>query len=101
MVVSLYVTWLTAWAVLGREPRPSLDDPKFISAWVDVPYCATVFMLVGFPIAAVVGILYSAWFGWKQGRIALLLPFVHLASWIGALALLSWDPLAVGNWFMD
>src|SRR4051812_3612396 len=27
-VLSLYITWLTAWVALGHQPRPSLDDPK-------------------------------------------------------------------------
>ena len=34
----LYATWVTAWCVLGHCPRPSLDDPKYISPVVEVPF---------------------------------------------------------------
>src|SRR5262245_3669981 len=40
-LLSLYAAWFTAWLVLGHRPRSSLDDPKFISSLVEVPYIAT------------------------------------------------------------
>ena len=48
-LASLYATWFTAWLVLGHRPRSSLDDPKFISPLVEVPYIATFLCLVGSP----------------------------------------------------
>ena len=38
LVTALYTTWLVAWAVLGHQPQPSMNDPKYISFWVDIPY---------------------------------------------------------------
>ena len=37
LVTSLYGTWLVAWAVLGHQPVPSIDDPKYISPIVSDP----------------------------------------------------------------
>src|SRR5687767_2499979 len=55
-VVSLYVTWLVAWTVLGRQPRPMLDDPKFISPIVDLPYAITALLILTIPIGLPIGI---------------------------------------------
>ena len=46
---SLYATWLTAWCGLGHRPRSSLDDPRFISPIVDVPYVLTFLLVQGVP----------------------------------------------------
>src|SRR5262249_48228957 len=47
----LYATWFTAWAVLGHRPRSSLDDPKFISPLVEVPYLSTFLLGLGVPFS--------------------------------------------------
>jgi hypothetical protein len=57
----LYATWATAWCVLGHRPRPSLDDPKFISPIVDVPYDMFAFSFtLGWMICVCTGLLLSA-----------------------------------------
>src|SRR5688572_16799494 len=55
-VVSLYVTWLVAWTVLGRQPRPMLDDPKSISPIVVLPYAITALLILTIPIGLPIGI---------------------------------------------
>ena len=59
-VVSLYplmlplcllATWLMAWLTLGHPPRSSLDDPKYISPLVDVPYLMSCLSMLVWPIS--------------------------------------------------
>ena len=104
LVASFYLTWLVAWGILGHAPRPSLDDPKFISSWLDVPYDLTALLLIGFPAAALGGVVATAWFG-SIRRLPLLTTLLMAVSllglWLAAVALLRWDPLEVVNWFFD
>lgn len=96
----LYATWATAWCVLGHRPRPSLDDPKFISAVVEVPYVMFDFSIeFGWMICACTGLLLSAVCLVRRRNIRplLALPFAWLASYL-ALVL---DPLGVLYWYMD
>jgi len=51
LLISLHVTWITAWYVLGHRPRISFDDPKFIGAAVDCPYIATAILLISLPFS--------------------------------------------------
>ncbi len=46
VVLYLYATWVTAWCVLGHCPRPSLDDPKYISPVVEAPYVMFAFSAI-------------------------------------------------------
>jgi hypothetical protein len=96
----LYATWATAWCVLGHRPRPSLDDPKFISPVVDVPYVMFAFSLFyGWMICACTGLLLGAVCAARRRNIRPLvaLPFVWLAGYF-ALVL---DPLGVLYWWFD
>ena len=56
LLASLYGTWFTAWVVLGHRPRSSLDDPKFISPVVEVPYGCTFLSLITMPFSLFVSI---------------------------------------------
>src|SRR5262245_46235761 len=38
VLLSLYVTWLIAWYLLGHPPRIYLDDPNFIHPFVNIFY---------------------------------------------------------------
>jgi hypothetical protein len=104
LIFSFYLTWLIAWSFLGHSPRPSLDDPKFISDWLSVPYNLTALLLVGFPAAALAGVGSTAWFGavremsWLK---TLMLVLAFLGVWVGAIAFLRWDPQQVVMWFFD
>ena len=96
----LYATWATAWCVLGHPPRPSLDDPKFISPIVDAPYVMFAFSLFfGSMVCACTGLLLSAvcLARRRNARPLLALPFAWLAGYLA----LGWDPLGVLYWWFD
>ncbi len=96
----LYATWATAWCMLGHCPRPSLDDPKFISPVVDVPYVMFAYSLFfGWLICGGTGLLLSAaYYGLRSDiRRLLALPF----AWLAGFFALIWDPLGVFYWYMD
>lgn len=104
LTVSLYLTWAIAWALLGHTPLPSIDDPKQISVWLDIPYTVTLLLMIGFPLALVGGISWTAWTGVQRGlsraaKASRLVLFI--AIWIGSVAFLRLDPWRVGYWFMD
>lgn len=101
MVASLYVTWLVAWVVLGKMPRPNLDDPKYIAWQVDIPLAITGFLLIAMPGAATVGLMLECIVGKKPftRRIANCLLLAGL--WTLAICFLRWDPLNVVEWFFD
>jgi hypothetical protein len=107
-VASLYLTWFAAWAALGHSPRPSLDDPKFIGLLVDIPYAATLVLLVGAPGAVLLGLFWTPIAVGRRSaprRRRLLLGLVALGGlvllWGAALWFLRADPWAVGTWYMD
>jgi hypothetical protein len=118
LLTSLYATWLTAWCVLGHRPRSFLDDPKFISPLVEVPYVSTGMLMLGFPFAlflcvplllADVGhsVLQSR--GVLQRRVRLrkgaVQLVVRLCVWLSFLIIpLWWDHLGISSilgWYMD
>jgi hypothetical protein len=109
LLSSLYATWLTAWFVLGHRPRPSLDDPKFISPLVSFPHGLTWLLIVGIVPAltiCIIFVLVSAYLcisrrerGWVVGTMSVLV--VPPLLWSSALVVLGWDPGNVVYWFMD
>jgi hypothetical protein len=89
---------------LGHWPRPSLDDPKFIRAWVDVPYAITGFLLVvGLPAftVAVFGLLYRAYSDETRRRTLLFVSALSIVCMVATILILRWDPLGVVAWYMD
>ena len=104
LLASLYTTWLIAWMILGHMPRPSLDDPKSISGWVDLPYNLTLLLMTAFPAALVGGVFWIMWCG-VRGKLSKLATVSALAAlvtlWIAALMAIRLDPWRVGDWFMD
>ncbi len=94
---SLYATWFTARLVLGHRPRVYLDDPKFISPIVDVPYNATFLLLMGLPMALVscIPLVFV--------RAIVMLVRREVRPWVGlawiVLPVLVWGfTIAVGRW---
>lgn len=126
----LHATWLVAWAVLGHVPRASIDDPKFISAWVDAP-AAVCAVLIGLsPLALGIGVLCAVLMPWwrhekspraQSSRTSCVVPmspprherpsrrYVLMLALVLALCvqwglvvwLLRADPLGVLEWFVD
>jgi hypothetical protein len=104
LIASFYATWAIAWAMLGHMPRPSMDDPKYISGWVDVPYTTTLLLMIGFPAALVGAVSWTAWTGVQQKlsrltKASVLILLITL--WIGTISFLRADPWQVVYWFGD
>ncbi len=93
-----YATWLTAWCVLGRRPRVSLDDPKLISPIVDAVGATPGLFLMGAPLIwfvcapIILAVVY-----WnmarrktspREGALQLLTP---VCAWLLAYAILRCD----------
>jgi hypothetical protein len=108
---SLYATWFTAWLVLGHRPRSSLDDPKFISPLVDIPYAFTFLFGMSMPFSLFVSIsLMLAYVaqGIERKRMSpwrgAALMFVPVATWLSVWAILGRGLLGTGyiiEWYMD
>ena len=101
LVAAFYGTWLIAWLVLGHMPRPSLDDPKSISIAVDIPYVFAGSLLVGFPAAAILGVVLQLSITQRSWLRRVLWSAVLVIVWVSTIAFLRWDPLLVGEWYMD
>jgi hypothetical protein len=115
LLLWLYATWFTAWLVLGHRPRSSLDDPKSISALVDVPYAATALLLLGGPFLFLVWIplmlVDTAQSIWRKevrpGRgVARMVIWMvaPLSVWLAFFVVIRWDLLGVRSiveWYMD
>ncbi|MCP3916287.1 MAG: hypothetical protein GY711_12090 [bacterium] len=108
LVSSFYLTWFGAWLVLGHAPRPNLDDPRSIGLLVDVPYIATMVLMIGFPAAIVLGVVMTPVVVVRRapsGGKRLLFGFLALAGlallWSATLWFLRADPWDVGTWYMD
>ncbi|WP_435007133.1 hypothetical protein P12x_004508 [Tundrisphaera lichenicola] len=104
--LSLLATWWTAWAFLGHQPRLMLDDPKFISVWVDIPFSTTlVFIVASLPSALVclsLAIFRALGSLDRDSKPAIRIgkALLHPALWIAGYAFLSQlGDLVV--WYMD
>ena len=100
---ALYGQWLLSWWILGRQPRPSLDDPKYIvgASWLhDIVGLALIGCV---PMALVAAALNTAYFcAHSRPGLRLSLRIVGIVGlWIGALVLLRSDPGLVGSWWLD
>jgi hypothetical protein len=99
ILLYLYATWITAWCALGHRPRPSLDDPKFISPIVEVPYVMFAFSLFfGWLICACTGLLLAVICCARRSTSPLV---AVLLAWLAGYLALMWDPLDVLYWYMD
>jgi len=108
MLGSLYATWLVAWGVLGHPPRPSLDDPKYISVLVDIPYVLTKILMIAMPGAMVLGAgltpLYLRSHGSSRGVLVAktsLALLILAVLWAATIAVCRLDPWNVSMWYMD
>lgn len=104
LLASLYGQWSLSSIMLGHLPRPSLDDPKYISVanWM---HPVTMIAILGFVPASFVALLVNALYlavNRFEARVHFVLHIVAAMSlWIAPLVILYWDPLKVMDWWMD
>jgi hypothetical protein len=107
LLFSLYMTAIVAAICLGHWPRPSLDDPKYISPVVEIPYALTACLLMGLPVGVVLNIvvLFVHAIRLWEARVPLsrhVWPWLFGGMlWMLGILVLSWDPLGVLYWYMD
>ncbi len=108
LLSSLYHTWVVAWFVLGHLPRPNLDDPKYISLFVDIPYGVTMLLMMGAPGAFLLGVFLSpialdrpAASSRRRALRWLAALGVLVLLWAAAIWFLRADPWEVGTWYFD
>lgn len=102
--LAFLVTWLAGRFSLGYWPRPSLDDPKYIGAWVDVPYNITAFLLaVGLPafVVGVFSLIYRAYRDETRRKSLLVVSALSVICMVTTIVILRWDPLGIVTWYMD
>jgi len=102
--LAFLATWLAGRLSLGYWPRPSLDDPKHIGAWVDVPYNITaLLMLVGLPAFAfgILSLIYRAYRDETRRRRLLRASILSVILMVATVLILRWDPLGVVTWYAD
>lgn len=100
---ALYGQWLLSWLILGHQPRPSIDDPKYIdgASWM---HDITAFALIGcLPMALVTAVVNTVYFcAHSNPGLRLSLRIVGIVGlWIGALLLLRSDIGLVVSWWLD
>ena len=103
-VNAMELNYLVAWAVLGREPVPMIDDPKHLAGFGWVHSLAMLWFLAAFPsmLVAMFLAVYVAiksrprWsLAWVLFRAAL--PLVIVAAGF----VIARSSPRVGEWFMD
>jgi hypothetical protein len=102
IVLSFFSTWWTARLVLGRWPKPSLDDPGQIP-WVPIPYWVTSGLIILIPLAVAVPLILVARSIYRRSshvRVELLCA-VGVLGIILAIAVLRSDPYSISTWYMD
>jgi hypothetical protein len=101
LVGQYYGCWLLAWAILGRPPRPSWDDPKEVLGWI----YGIAGLLVPLMPPALFEALGSITLRLARSRSAparqTALALLTISLWIGGWALLRWDPWRVVEWWWD
>lgn len=101
---SMHVNYLVAWMVLGREPVPMADDPKYIAGIGWVHSLAMLWFIAALPsvvvapfLAAYVGVKSCPRWSWVWLLFRFTLP---LAIVVTGFVIARSSP-RVGEWFMD
>jgi hypothetical protein len=103
LVGLLYGQWLLSWWVLGRQPRPSLDDPAYIAgtSWM---HWVTGLVFIGYVpmfIAAAVLNTLCALRHRNPGAQSAIRMTGCVTLWLGSLLLFRADPGLVVAWWCD
>ena len=104
LLLALLATWLAGRMSLGHWPQPSLNDPKSIGAWVDVPYAITGFLLVvGLPVffVGVLRLLHVAYNDETRRRNLLLVSALSIVCMVATILIFRLDPLGIVSWYAD
>lgn len=103
-IFSIYGCWLLAWATLGYQPKPMLNDPKYIGGPLDVAYFASNIAIMIYPAIAPLGLI-SPFFcpAVQRSRIpkSLVLLAIYVAINVLGIVLLRTDPGSVVEWYFD
>lgn len=102
---TVYLCWVSAWAQLGHQPRPLLDDPKYIGGVVDVTYGISILGVMFLPAFLILG-LVSCWLYPTKPRPARIKKGFNLASIYFMFCVTCWaiarvDPGKVFYWWFD
>lgn len=101
--IGLYGAWLVAYGKLGHAPRTSWDDPKELLGVICFVSGLPIYLMGAGVTAAGFSVLRRFYLV-LTGRLrpsALVLAFVICAVWIASFALFRWDPIGVGEWWID
>ena len=104
-VGSVYLSWFTAWLLIGHQPRPMVDDPQQIGGLMNAVY-PVAFLLISFwPPLALCG-LFITWRcpipSIRQRYVSLAALFVsYIAICAIAAGFIHLDPGRVFEWFAD
>lgn len=103
---SFYASWLIAWMLLGHRPRPNLDDPKSIGAFMDVTNLLPLLLLMAMPALAPMGLAASFFCPIcvrPRLRVVrdLVLAIVYVVLCAVVLFTLRTDPWRVVEWWFD
>jgi len=98
---SVYFSWLVAWISLGHQPRPNLDDPKYINLAVSTAVVISGLFLVSIPALAIgLPTLQIASAG-RSHAARIVYAAVTFSILAGIVMMFRWDPLDVIEWLMD
>jgi len=102
---SIYACRVVAWLVLGRRPRPSLDDLGNIGGIIDGAHTISVFafMCLAFLIPHGFAASFSCSVRATRGQVApcAALAFAYVVICAAVLLLLRTDPSRIGEWWID
>jgi len=108
VIFSLHAAWVAGRFTLGHWPRPMFDDPAYIGGIVDLFLALSLLALCGVPLALffniALNILGCIAYIWKDKYLSWNCWYflvTSLATWIGGLKFLQWEPLRVAEWFVD
>lgn len=103
MVIAIYCSWAVAYTQLGRRPRPSMDDPKYIGGFATdfSTFCVwLIYILAAIWVVAVILRLRSVASPEQEQRSGRFLDFILGAIAVGLPFSLLFLHDAIA-WFID
>ncbi len=100
-ILAVHFSWLVAWLVLGHQPRPYLDDPKFINWGVSIMCMVSGMLMLSIPAQAISGPLVQITTAGRSQTARVIYSAITLLILVSTFLIFRWDPLRVMDWFMD